>query len=146
MLVAARRSVETLLEGYDRLVAEVSAYDEPWVVSHGETHSANFIEGADGLLYLIDWDTVRLAPRERDLAGWGRNQDSEEMSAYRRTAGPVTMRPGALRLFHMWWDVSEICGYAHHFRRQHSGSLDDEASWADLERYLKVESKWPELF
>jgi hypothetical protein len=46
----------------------------------------------------------------------------------------------------MWWDVTEICGYTQRFRHQHHRSLDDAASWADLEGYLRVESKWPELF
>jgi spectinomycin phosphotransferase len=58
------------LNHYDRLVEAVMASDVPWVLSHGEEHSANVIETPDGRWHLIDWDTVRLAPAERDLEGF----------------------------------------------------------------------------
>jgi spectinomycin phosphotransferase len=144
LLSSSREGVKALLAHYDRLVQEVTYDDEPWVLTHGEPHSANFIDGADGSLYLIDWDTVRLAPAERDLAALLIDQ-SEVLSAYRSTAGPRVPRPAALQLFRVWWDVSEICYYVHHFRGPHDDSLDEQVRWPDLEGYLHVDSNWPNL-
>ena len=37
------------------------------VLCHGDIHAGNVLIGADGTLYIVDWDTVSLAPKERDL-------------------------------------------------------------------------------
>jgi spectinomycin phosphotransferase len=67
LLAASRAGLEALSRHYDRLAETVASFPDPWVVTHGEPHSANFITAHDGGMYLIDWDTVRLGPRERDL-------------------------------------------------------------------------------
>jgi spectinomycin phosphotransferase len=144
LLNESRGGIEALFRRYDALVAAVGARDDPWVVSHGEPHSANFIAGADGQLYLIDWDTVRLAPRERDLAN-GLGRDSDVIATYRVAAGPLDLHLDTLELFRAWWHLCEICGYFDRFHRPHEGSLDDEASWKYLHDYLPVESGWPNL-
>ncbi len=35
---------------------------------HGDWHPGNALIGADGSVYVVDWDTLVFAPRERDLA------------------------------------------------------------------------------
>ena len=57
-----------MLREYDSLAADVASLDDAWVVTHGEPHSGNFIASPDGAMHFVDWDTVRLGPRERDLA------------------------------------------------------------------------------
>ena len=57
----------------------------PWVITHGEPHAGNVMRAADGHL-LVDWDTVALAPPERDL--WMVAGDDGE--AARMRARPAT--------------------------------------------------------
>jgi spectinomycin phosphotransferase len=140
----SRGGVEALLREYDRLVEAVLTLGEPWVVTHGEPHSANFVVGRDGGLHLIDWDTARLAPPERDLAALP-VQEPAVLAAYLASSGRRAPGREALRLFQMWWDASEICGYIHRFRGRHNGALDDQASWDELTQYLRVEENWPDL-
>jgi aminoglycoside phosphotransferase (APT) family kinase protein len=40
---------------------------DSWVVTHGEPHRGNVIRDPRGGVYLVDWDTTLIAPRERDL-------------------------------------------------------------------------------
>ena len=58
--------VAELLALADRLAAGVAERDGEWVVTHGEPHAANVMRTGTGHV-LVDWDTVALAPPERDL-------------------------------------------------------------------------------
>jgi spectinomycin phosphotransferase len=122
------------LEQYDELVRGIAASDETWVVTHGEPHSANVVRTAGGMR-LVDWETVRLAPRERDLVGI-LDGTANVLSAYRSEAGPVSPRAAALELFDVWWPLGEIASYVHLLRQPHVDSEDTKESWRELTEYL----------
>jgi spectinomycin phosphotransferase len=127
--------VEDRLRAYDELAERVRGLAQPWVVTHGEPHTANVIRDRRGAPHLVDWDTTRIAPRERDLrmvlddnrTGW------DEYTAH---AGPVVLRPEAMELYRAWWDLAEICVYVAEFRRRHEDTRDTRASWENLGGYL----------
>jgi hypothetical protein len=82
-LRAGRAAIGEWLASYDRLVDVVTARRPRFVITHGEPKSNNVIHAASGPV-LIDWDTVRWAPAERDL--WmipGAGGDPEALAAYR---------------------------------------------------------------
>jgi spectinomycin phosphotransferase len=134
-LSAARRILERLLAEFDRL-AEVVSGGEPPVITHGEPHSANFIQARDASLKLIDWDTVRLAPRERDL--WMLPLDRPEvLAAYQDAAGLPRPRPAALHLFRLAWDLTEVCLYIHRFQGPHGDTTDDQTRWRGFQESLE---------
>ncbi len=66
LLLAHAADLEKLTAAYDVLAARIAARPERFVVTHGEPHAGNVMLTPDGLV-LIDWDTARLAPPERDL-------------------------------------------------------------------------------
>src|SRR6059058_3788419 len=77
--------VAELLALADRLSAEVAASSSSWVVTHGEPHAGNVMRTAEGHV-LVDWDTVALAPPERDL--WMLvEKDADGASAYTAATG-----------------------------------------------------------
>ena len=127
-LRAAAREIATRLEQYDELVGEVRASSGSWVLTHGEPHSANVLRSEDDRLYLVDWDTTLIAPRERDLrmvldgelTGW------DDYVAAGRAA---SLNEEAMQLYRLWWDLSEIATYADLFRRPHERTADTVASW-----------------
>jgi spectinomycin phosphotransferase len=134
-LAGAYEYVHSMLDQYDALVREIDASDEPWVVTHGEPHSANVLRTADGSMHLVDWATVRLAPRERDLKAV-LGGPADVLAAYQSEAGPVSPRAAALELFDVWWSVAEIASYVHLFRQPHVESEDSKESWRELMEYL----------
>ncbi|TDW83247.1 phosphotransferase enzyme family protein [Kribbella sp. VKM Ac-2566] len=134
-LVGALDHVRGELARYDALVREIEASDEPWVVTHGEPHSANVLRTADGRMHLVDWVTVRLAPRERDLKAV-LGGPTDVLAAYQAEAGPVSPRAAALELFDAWWVLSEIASYVQLFREPHADSQDSKLSWQELTEYL----------
>lgn len=132
-------SIRARFDRFDELAREIEASPDPWVVTHGEPHTANVIRSDDGRMCLVDWDTVALAPRERDLVTVLEGTDDPEvLAAYQRAAGPVTPRAGALELFELWWALAEVCGYVKLFRQPHAETVDIAASWRNLQHYARV--------
>jgi spectinomycin phosphotransferase len=134
-LSGALEHVQNQLERYDGLVRQVEESDEPWVVTHGEPHSANAIRTTNGRIVLIDWGTAQLAPRERDLAALHEGP-LDYLPAYQAEAGPVAPRPEAIELFHIWWALAEIGSYVQLFRQTHADSHDCRQSWQNLTMYV----------
>jgi spectinomycin phosphotransferase len=138
LLSRSRDEVEALFSRYASLVNAVLVSRPSWVVTHGEPHSSNFMSAGDGSMYLIDWDTVRLGPPERDLAVL-LDGNEEALAAYQEVAGPHTPSSEGMELFHIRWVLSEICVYIRRFRAKHLGSEDDQASWDELSQCLTVD-------
>jgi len=129
LLVEHGPRIARALERYDALVRRARETPAPMVLTHGEPHPGNTIATADGWC-LVDWDTVLVAPRERDL--WDLDPgDGSIIDAYRDATG-ITPRSDMIVLFGLRWDLSDIAVYVTRFRAPHSGSLDDEKSWDDL--------------
>lgn len=128
-----------LLTEYDRLVGEIRAVDAAWVVTHGQPHSANWIRYDQGRLLLVDWDTLKLAPRERDLSMVLGREHPGAWDEYVSTAGPCSLDDRAIRLYRHWWDLAEIAEYVDLFRRPHKHTADTLEAWNDLSSYLPLE-------
>jgi spectinomycin phosphotransferase/16S rRNA (guanine(1405)-N(7))-methyltransferase len=83
---------------------------------------------------LIDWDTVLVAPPERDL--WSIDPgDGSVLGAYVVATG-VTPLPAMLDLYRLRWDLADIAISVRQFRGTHSGTVDDEKSWEVLSSLL----------
>ncbi len=115
---------------YDALVPPVLSTVDSWAVTHGEPHAGNVMT-VDGGIALVDWDTVMLAPRERDL--WMiEPRDSDDRAAY----GVVETNEAAMELYRLWWDLSEICGYTTQFQAPHAHDENTKVAWRSLLGYL----------
>ena len=138
-----RSAIAALLIHYRGLVAHAPS-PSTWVITHGEPHAANVVATAAGPV-LIDWDTALIAPRERDL--WmvvcGRAEVDSAYANDDRIVLPV--RQDMLRLYAAKWELTELGIYLQHFRGPHGDDADTEASWTDLQKYLPLEPRWPEL-
>lgn len=136
LLRADEACLTVALARHDELVACVLAESSPWVLTHGEPHSANILRDAGGALHLIDWNTARLAPRERDL--WMVTEPTTDLEPYRAEIGDVTVSATALRLFRMRWDLSEIAVYVSGFHAPHEDDPNTREAWDDLAGYLPI--------
>jgi spectinomycin phosphotransferase len=123
------------LIAYDGAAERTRHAPEPWVVTHGEPHRANVIVDARGDVHLVDWDTVRVAPRERDLR-MVLDDDRTGWDEYVDEAGPVVLRPEVLDLYREWWDLSEVAIYVTQFRTAHDETEDTLVAWESLNGYL----------
>ena len=107
--------------GWAREHARLVALADPaaYVVTHGEPHVRNQWL-ARGRTWLIDWESLLLAPRERDLATLvheGRDVDHD---------------PQMVRLFDLEWRLSEIWSFAQWLQGPHVGDTDDRTALGGL--------------
>ena len=121
--------VRTWTERYPELAAV--AGDRPWVATHGETHTATQLRTAEGIVF-VDWESLKLAPRERDLstlvqAGYGNQVEADR---------------AMVELFDLEWRLSEIDAYAAWFASPHTGTTDDRVAYAGLQSELDRNPWW----
>lgn len=125
--------VERALDRHDSLAHAALERTDRMVLTHGEPHPANVISTDRGLM-LIDWDTVRVAPPERDV--WTiADGEPQMLDSYERATG-VALTADALGLYRLGWDLTEISQYVDLFRQPHRATADTATAWAALERHL----------
>ena len=125
--------VAELLSLFDRLAADVAQRSGDWVVTHGEPHAGNVMRTGDEYV-LIDWDTVALAPAERDL--WMLAGDA---------AGPVDIYTDvtgheldqvAVDFFRLTWDLADTAAFTRQLRSPHRHNEDTMRAFNALTYYV----------
>ncbi|MGH3351663.1 MAG: hypothetical protein ACRDPS_13440 [Nocardioides sp.] len=114
----ARDSIRTALPEIAHWTARyhrLGAAEDPgaWVTTHGEPHERNQILTGSGIV-LVDWESMKLAPADRDLRA-----------------------PGGL--FDLEWRLDEIDQFASWFAGSHGDTEDDREAIAGLEAELDRE-------
>lgn len=125
LLVAHEPAVRAARDRYDDLVADARADPRAFVVTHGEPHPGNTMRTAEGWR-LIDWDTVLLAPPERDLWSLGPPD-----AAYTAASG-IVPRPALMDLYRLRWTLTDIAVSLARFRAPHADTADDQETWKVL--------------
>lgn len=108
----------------DEVARRCRRTDHQFVLSHGDPSGANFLRSGSDLL-LADWGALRWAPRERDTFH------------LTRTLGfPSDGRADFTRFYELRWALSEVAEYLEVFSSDHVGTVNDQAMWGRLLRYL----------
>ncbi len=124
---ALRERLPQIREWTSAYLALAARTDEStWVPTHGEPHTRNQLVTDSGT-FLVDWESARLAPRERDLAvlvehGYGHLVEAD---------------PAMLEMFDLEWRLDEISQYAAWFEAPHAGTESDEVALAGLHHELR---------
>ncbi|MBU2667544.1 phosphotransferase [Actinoplanes bogorensis] len=134
ILAANAGVIHGWLAEFDRL-AGAAGDPAGWVITHGEPHPGNVLHTPAGLL-LIDWDTVLVAPAERDL--WMLT-DAMIGSATGEAGTEIRGRPVSTELiafYRLWWMLADIAIYADELRREHGDGPDPASSLGYLANYF----------
>jgi len=109
-------TIRARLDTFDRMAISVNEHSSGSVVTHGEPHPGNVMH-SDGGIRLVDWDTVALAPAERDL--WMLDDGSADAFAvYAAMTGRPVSRD-AIEFFGLQWTLSDIASFTEVFRGPH---------------------------
>lgn len=104
---------------YLTLADAAHAHRDSWVPTHGEPHHDNQVVTSGGLR-LVDWESLALAPPERDWADLLTTGEGGRL---------LRADPAMVELFALDWRLTEIAEYARWFAAPHTGSEDDLLAW-----------------
>jgi spectinomycin phosphotransferase len=138
--LAGRASeVGELLALADRLSVDVARRSTSWVVTHGEPHARNVMR-IDGSPMLIDWDTVALAPPERDL--WMlMSEITDEATTYTNATGH-DLDQVAANFFRLAWDLGDLAAYLDVLRSPHRETEDTVTAYDRLTKCVTIRDRW----
>ncbi|GII55066.1 hypothetical protein Pth03_34550 [Planotetraspora thailandica] len=120
------RAFRRRLEEFDRRAGELAGLE--LVVTHGEPHPGNVVR-LDGRPLLVDWDTVGLAPPERDL--WLVAAEPDDLAWYAEVSGR-SPDPSALAFYRLRWALEDLADFVEWFRSPHGSTPDAEQAWKGL--------------
>ena len=94
-----------LIQRTEQLAQNLKAHTPEFILCHADIHAWNLLITDDGTLYMVDWDTLIFAPKERDLmfvgGGLGGNGRSlhEEETLFYQGYGQTQINPIALAYY-----------------------------------------------
>ncbi len=129
-LRANRTAIETLVEHAAQLAAALCAQTPEFVLCHTDAHAGNLLLGADGDLYIVDWDNPLLAPKERDLMfpggaqGFRGHSPAEEERLFACGYGPAEIDRRALAYYRCERIIEDIAVYCEQLLMSDAGGAD----------------------
>jgi hypothetical protein len=121
LLIDNETQIRRLTARYQVFVAQHLKDPGPVVVTHGEIHPGNVMLTSKGWV-IVDWDTVLVAPPERDL--WRLAQGvASVLRAYADAVG-TTPDERLVELYGIRWDLAEMASFAAEFRKPHEDTED----------------------
>jgi spectinomycin phosphotransferase len=135
-----RRDIQTIVERTGALAAVLQATlatdgATDFVPCHGDIHTHNVLVDAIGVLRVVDWDEMLMAPRERDLmfllgSPIGLPRGQHETALLNAGYGPIDVNPDRLAYYHAEWAVQDIAAYADETLSEVAGPESRAAAFA----------------
>lgn len=130
LLRSKRDVVSDLIRRAEKLAEVMKTQSLDTIVCHADIHVWNLLITADNRLYIVDWDTLIRAPKERDLmfigAGMGGRADGQEAELFYDGYGQTHVDPAALAYYRFERIVQDISAYCEQLLLTDEGG-DDRA-------------------
>ena len=131
-LRAKRTAIDDLVGRADQLAQALQERPRPAVLCHADIHAGNLLVSDSGDLYLVDWDTLILAPKERDLMYVGAGLRVADTPAQERLFyqgyGPCAVDSVALAYYRYERIVEDIAAFCQQLLLTDEGGTDREQS------------------
>jgi spectinomycin phosphotransferase len=135
--------IGNLVRRAEALASVMQAQSQPFVLCHADIHAGNVFIDSAGRFYIVDWDTLILAPKARDLmyVGGGqfcndRTPDEEERLFY-QGYGPTDPDPVGLAYYRYERIVQDIAAYCEQILLTDGGGADQENGLRQLQSQFR---------
>jgi spectinomycin phosphotransferase len=124
-----------LVERTERLAGMLQKNPPAYILCHADIHGWNLLLADEEAFYMVDWDTLIFAPKERDLMfigdgleGNGRTPREEEALFY-QGYGPTRIDPIAIAYYRYERVLEDIAVYCGQLLNSVSGGEDREQAF-----------------
>jgi len=137
LLRTKRAIIDTLTQRAEQLASLLQTQALEYVVCHADIHAGNLLIDANAALYIVDWDTLILAPKERDLMFIGAGIDDVWRNAHQQALfyqgyGATEINPQALAYYRYERIVEDIVAYCEQLLLTDQGGQDREEGLRQL--------------
>jgi spectinomycin phosphotransferase len=125
-------TISTILERTETLAKRMQAIHWEFVPCHADIHTANLMITEDDRMFIIDWDEVMLAPKERDLMFMVGDIGERATEFFFKGYGGTEVNALALAYYRYDWCVEDLGSFAEDvFRSKTVGELTkrDSIRW-----------------
>lgn len=129
-LESKREEILELLRHSEHLSNVLQKQPLEYVLCHADIHGWNLLISGEGALYMVDWDTLLFAPKERDLmfigAGIGDTGRTpvEEKALFYQGYGSVDINQDAIAYYRFARIIEDIGEYCEHIFVSDDGNED----------------------
>jgi spectinomycin phosphotransferase len=138
-LQSKRPRLVKLVEDAEQLAHILQAEKLPFTLCHADLHAGNVLL-TDQELYIVDWDSPILAPKERDLMfagaglfGHGRSPANEELLFYQGYGRPTEINHTAVTYYRTERIMEDIAVYCQQLLLTNAGGEDRAQSFYYLQ-------------
>jgi len=143
LLLPRKAEVLGYLERLRELQRVVRATPKERVLCHTDLWGGNLIRGADGNLYILDWEGAVLAPPEHDLFAFVEGHFDLFLATYERERGPVRLDDQVFRFYFYRRNLEDLTDWV--FRILYENT-EEEQDRHDIEGIVEdCMSGWPNL-
>jgi spectinomycin phosphotransferase len=141
--------IRELITQAERLALVLRSQPREFVLCHGDIHVGNALLTRDGGLYVVDWDTLILAPKERDLMfigaglGGGSHTAEQEVQLFYKGYGAVQIDPVALAYYRCERIVQDVAAYCEQILLTTDNLLDRAEGLRQLQRQFEQDGVVP---
>lgn len=122
-----QREIDYLVRRAAALAQALQARSLETVLCHSDLHAGNLLLSADGALYIVDWDDLIYAPKERDLSlvgGWPVMDEAREISLFYQGYGQAEIDPIAFAYYRYERIVQDIAAFCQQLFMTDAGGED----------------------
>lgn len=129
-LKSKRCEILKLVERAEELAITIQKQPLDYVLCHADMHGWNLIVAKEDTLYIVDWDTLIFAPKERDLMFIGAGiwdsarAPAEEESLFYHGYGQADINQDAICYYRFERIIQDIGDYCEYIFLSHEGGDD----------------------
>lgn len=113
------------------LAEQLKSAGLPYVLCHTDAHGGNLMSDGQGKLFLIDWETALLAPKEADLFMY------RELPFYRDFPESSAVDPKAMRYYVLRRDLEDIWDFYRSILYEENPVMPREEIYANTLRIIR---------